>query len=1386
MPTLSSLLVQRGVSSMQAVEDAIARQVIYGDDLATNVLEVGAAREDDVTRLAAESMAMFPLPTGKITLLDAQVLRLLTGDVAARYGIFPIEKRGADLVVATSEPLSQNVEEDLGFLLNLNLRPVYALHVRIVQALAEHYGQPVERRYTRLLEKLEGRRRSGTEPPPGQTPVRTESSFPTLPEAAKSDAPPPMVRAHTIPMGFVAPPSSGPAMVPITPRTETLRGGVATKAGEAAAASVPPDRPTLRGLPAVVPDEPRGPAPDHAASGLPATIDLSPRPPVAAKSELPEIEAVPEPARAASGSRPPVDAVRAPSAPPVAEAPSPAPIPAALQARPAPRDARPSPARARRKGPFPASLAEEEMQSAVTTDGVLEVFFDFAQQYFEYAALFVVHGDIAEGRDGAGRGADRARVSTVGIPLDLPSTLASARDRKVPIVSDLAHEGLDAELLTDLGRAVAIEGAPASPTAPSHRAPAAVVPIVVRGRAVALLFGDDAPAPVELTSIGDVIAFAALAGASIERIILRKKMGRSGAASPGAAPRLSPAAVAAVAPRVENPAPATSVKSRPAEAPRFPARPGVAALARMFSPAPIAAPQRLAKPKDLDVAPEAALEAPAPPEAAPEAPAPADDASLAAPVIVAPIAAPEVRTDLVAEPREPEVAPLVEPFIESPSGGESIAIALETPSISDDVTVVPVESVVRREPVDSWSLDASVIPQHASPELPEPSSDALTVALLVHESTPLPFGATPSPFGEARSNENETQAIPDAELETVEPGDVALLGSVEAEPSAAGSIEPSVPLDVDFATSAPAEVEPSVPIDLATSTPNPVDSAVFSNEAPPPDHVAEAPAKEPPRLPDMASNLETIAAALTDRRSVSADRASAAAAAALIATPTPSERLSATGDRPSSFDRPASSDGRPSGPLIVDVFADSTDGLASAIARAAEEANARAAARSSAAADPTSAPPEPRAESFPSAVSNSPETLTEGFPAVAPTSAHLTLGAPGEAAAPLVEEAHAEVEEPPAEVEEPHAEHASEASSASPLVDDDASELTAITEAPSSFAEDEEPDASELTAITAAIGDFSDEAPQAAPPEPAPIVAPPPPEPDTPWTRMSLDTLLQRAARGAEIADARAELLRRAERNLAPLLALFPGPLEQDRHRSSDRLPPASQCGPLLLAFAHAGARGAATVSVLARHEDVDVRFWAAHLLGEIESPESADGLLAFLVDPDAAVRRIAFRSAGLLLAASLPGRPLEAALGHLARDAQTPMRERIAAIDAMGQLRLPFFVPVLIGLLGAVPDEVGESARRALLVLTRQDFARDAARWAEWWSRNDARHRLEWLIDALMHDTQSIRRAAGDELKSLTKEYFGYYDDLPRRERERAQERYREWWERDGRGRFT
>src|SRR5205807_865945 len=101
MPTLSSILVQRGAASMRAVEDAIARQVLHGGDLPTNLLELGAVAEPVLTATLAECFALDPAPAGRLPLAPAAVARLIPGDLAARHSIYPLELRDRELWVAT-------------------------------------------------------------------------------------------------------------------------------------------------------------------------------------------------------------------------------------------------------------------------------------------------------------------------------------------------------------------------------------------------------------------------------------------------------------------------------------------------------------------------------------------------------------------------------------------------------------------------------------------------------------------------------------------------------------------------------------------------------------------------------------------------------------------------------------------------------------------------------------------------------------------------------------------------------------------------------------------------------------------------------------------------------------------------------------------------------------------------------------------------------------------------------------------------------------------------------------------------------------------------------------------------------------------------------------
>ena len=56
--SLSSLLVQRELATIRDVEEALARQVLYGGDLATNLLEVARLDERPLGALLAESFGL--------------------------------------------------------------------------------------------------------------------------------------------------------------------------------------------------------------------------------------------------------------------------------------------------------------------------------------------------------------------------------------------------------------------------------------------------------------------------------------------------------------------------------------------------------------------------------------------------------------------------------------------------------------------------------------------------------------------------------------------------------------------------------------------------------------------------------------------------------------------------------------------------------------------------------------------------------------------------------------------------------------------------------------------------------------------------------------------------------------------------------------------------------------------------------------------------------------------------------------------------------------------------------------------------------------------------------------------------------------------------------
>ena len=562
--SLSSLIVQREVATMRQVEEALARQVIYGGDLVTNLLEVARIDEGVLTRLLAESMRLTAAPTGELPLAAERVCALVPPEMAAQRSVVPLELDGEKLVLAVTEPMPGDLEEQLAFALGMTIEQRAAPAVRVKQAIARIYGVPLERRMQRLVARLSGGAPgSGSMPPP-------LGAVPSVMEPPR-------------------PPSAPPA------GRSTARNFLAARV--------------------------TGSDPPPPTSDAPALSPL-------ALSEPPVADPAPE----APDSAPP-------SAPVVPERRT------GLLQREVPQSVRTA---RRRRGPVTFETAKHEAEEAADRDALLDLFFDFSRQFFDYSVMFLVHGDIAEGRDAFGAGASRERVVGIGVPLDLPGLIAGVRERRAALITRAPADGLDAELLADLQRA--------------RDAEIAIVPLVVRIRVVAILVGDCGDHGVDRSSVQQIIAFASVIGKAFERIIVRKKLdgfiaGSHGAVSgrvdaslvsasmskkagrpvsilpidgAGSAPP-PPANIASVRPIVGPPIPREEPpdswpRARPASVP--PARPASVPPARPASVPPARAEMPAARPRSVPPQGHVSASIPALPVVTPDGPAADQDARM--------------------------------------------------------------------------------------------------------------------------------------------------------------------------------------------------------------------------------------------------------------------------------------------------------------------------------------------------------------------------------------------------------------------------------------------------------------------------------------------------------------------------------------------------------------------------------------------------------------------------------------------------------------------------------------------------------------------------------------------------------------------------------------
>ncbi|MFW5925976.1 MAG: HEAT repeat domain-containing protein, partial [Myxococcota bacterium] len=308
---------------------------------------------------------------------------------------------------------------------------------------------------------------------------------------------------------------------------------------------------------------------------------------------------------------------------------------------------------------------------------------------------------------------------------------------------------------------------------------------------------------------------------------------------------------------------------------------------------------------------------------------------------------------------------------------------------------------------------------------------------------------------------------------------------------------------------------------------------------------------------------------------------------------------------------------------------------------------------------------------------------------------------------------------------------------------------------------------------------------------PAPSQPPGDPDPSEPSVIVDMGGNIESVVRDLMLsgpdddATVTQRVLTQGEAVLPVLVQHFPGPLWFDRHQPHRRLPAGRDVSPVARALAAFGELAVPYIASLLGSRHGDTRFYALLLAHDFLHPDLIEPVGAMVFDPDDGVRTVALRV--------LPRFPRGAAYDKLleslrifGRVPRKSPRARAQAVEALGPLHDVGALDLLIDLLEADEAPTVEAAHRSLVALTRHDLGTSKRRWASWADKNRHRHRIEWLIDALTLADASLHSAAGTDLQQITQQYFGYHPSMSKHEREVVQQRYRDWWQNEGRATFA
>ncbi|RMG19103.1 MAG: type IV-A pilus assembly ATPase PilB [Deltaproteobacteria bacterium] len=136
---LGELLVRENLISLQQLQQAQEQQKREGGRLGYHLTKLGAIEESELTSFLSKQYGVPSINLNDFD-IDPEVVKLVPRDVCEKHSCIPVNRAGASLIVAMSDPSNIFAIDDIKFLTGYNIEVVVASDGQIKDAIDRYYN----------------------------------------------------------------------------------------------------------------------------------------------------------------------------------------------------------------------------------------------------------------------------------------------------------------------------------------------------------------------------------------------------------------------------------------------------------------------------------------------------------------------------------------------------------------------------------------------------------------------------------------------------------------------------------------------------------------------------------------------------------------------------------------------------------------------------------------------------------------------------------------------------------------------------------------------------------------------------------------------------------------------------------------------------------------------------------------------------------------------------------------------------------------------------------------------------------------------------------------------------------------------------------------------